>query len=368
MSHQKPVRWEEVEKLRSAGGGILREPGGVVITVGKFRTTVARQVDRVTNGKRQCTRVVVGHATDQITLDALKEDVRRVSAPSTNKATPTWRVLVDLYKLYKCSTRSPRSAESYDYLVKQEPPWIDRPVEQTNFFEVAQWFEKRSKEAPRASDLALQCSRVLWEWAEGAYPDRLKGRPFHNLRANGPGNSTPPVPAKALPKWFAVIDKEHEPRRSYHLLSIRTGIRRRELAVAKWSDYDDEQGILFIGKPKMGEAFSVPVSRQAREVLAALPRYSDHIFFAPKAKSQHIESIHVKALPRRYVGHSLRATFSSVAEELGIDATIRRLLIGHRVQRSALDRYTKREYLIEAMREAAQRISDELDRKALDKG
>ena len=61
-------------------------------------------------------------------------------------------------------------------------------------------------------------------------------------------------------------------------LLILTGARREEIGQLKWSEIEGDTIKLSNGRTKTGVPQTIPLSHQARELLAGIPRISDFVF------------------------------------------------------------------------------------------
>jgi integrase len=124
------------------------------------------------------------------------------------------------------------------------------------------------------------------------------------------------------------------------LLALETGLRRAELLAATWSALDLERRALTIPETKNGHSRTIPLTREAMEILATLPRDDTRLFpmtatafrlaWERLVKRAGVEDLHF---------HDLRHEAISRFFEMGLSTPEVALISGHRDMRM-LFRYT----------------------------
>ena len=119
------------------------------------------------------------------------------------------------------------------------------------------------------------------------------------------------------------------------IIALKTGMRRGEILSLRWSDINFIKSFIQIKDTKSGEPRKVPLSPAAREVLKALPRPSEFIFYNPETKT-HIKSVvtaYETACARAEIKglrfHDLRHTFATWYMESGGDVVALSKILGH---------------------------------------
>lgn len=155
--------------------------------------------------------------------------------------------------------------------------------------------------------------------------------------------------AKKPPRFFShqEIDKILrtiiQPRlRSIVLVLLHTGMRRDELAHLEWSDIDLHRKVLGVypkdnWHPKDYEHRTIPINKQLREVLLALPREGQYVFddgadqfyCVPSSLSRAFRQVLRRACIQGAKLHTLRHTFASHLVMAGVDLATVQKLLGH---------------------------------------
>jgi integrase len=116
--------------------------------------------------------------------------------------------------------------------------------------------------------------------------------------------------------------------------AMYTGLRRGELFKLTWSDVNFEQGRVTIRDPKPGKTQTIPISEEALEVLAELPRTSGFVFPGKDGKQRTdfkgpwLKIRKVAGLPSGFRFHGLRHNYASHLVSNGEDLyTVGKLLL-----------------------------------------
>jgi hypothetical protein len=180
------------------------------------------------------------------------------------------------------------------------------------------------------------------------------------------------IPAAMMPAWATQVEKLRMTsplRASFQLLCVRTGCRPGELAARRWSDIDDQNGVLVLPETKTG-LVEVPLTAQ---VVAELDRVraagqeafpgSPFIFPSDSGCGRLSKFTEPKAvLP--YSGNCGRHTHHTIGTLLAVDEMTLDVLEGRSLLKSgsAGRGYISRNALGPKVRAAQQAINDEIDR------
>lgn len=167
----------------------------------------------------------------------------------------------------------------------------------------------------------------------------------------------------ALWRGLATYDEPQFGR--YVQLLALLGVRRGELASARWADVDLRRGEWRIpaARTKTGRARTVPLPVPAMDIIRELPRYVSSDLLVPGRDGKPMTGWS-KRLPRllrhlegqgvaRFGLHDLRRTFRTGLTRLRVETEVAELCIGHR--RAALVETYDREPRLEEQREAFER-------------
>ena len=149
--------------------------------------------------------------------------------------------------------------------------------------------------------------------------------------------------SEGLRQLWAAFDAAHEPAfRDLLRLALLTGQRRGELAQMRWRDLDlthpaGARWVIPAALRKTGEAHTVPLGPQSRQLIAAQPRHADVdlVFPAPRTGrvitgwSERVRPV-CKALGEpTFALHALRRSYRSGLSEIGVDWDTAERQIGH---------------------------------------
>lgn len=123
--------------------------------------------------------------------------------------------------------------------------------------------------------------------------------------------------------------------RSVVTVALHTGMRRGEIFGLKWFDVDYERGILQVRKTKTKLNRTVPMNAVVRQVVAAQPKTSEHVFTSLRTKKRLVdlkkgfnnarEAAGIPDFQLRDLRHSCATRLSDCGEELVTVAEI----LGH---------------------------------------
>ena len=121
------------------------------------------------------------------------------------------------------------------------------------------------------------------------------------------------------------------------IIALKRGMRRGEILALTWLAVNFIKSFILIENSKSGKSRKVPMSPAVREVLKALPRIADFIFYNPETKT-HIKSVTTafetargkdKADLAGLRFHDLRHTFATWCIENGGDIVALSKILGH---------------------------------------
>ena len=148
---------------------------------------------------------------------------------------------------------------------------------------------------------------------------------------------------KRLPRFFSLqeiklfLEAIDDPRlKPAVYLLLLTGMRRDELIHLEWKDIDLGRGVLYV-QPKFGwnpknyKARTIPINKQAKELLLGLPRMSDRVISRchPTSLSRAFKRVLRKVGIENACLHTLRHTYASHLVMSGVDIATVQKLLGH---------------------------------------
>jgi len=181
------------------------------------------------------------------------------------------------------------------------------------------------------------------------------------------------MPHAVHPVFWKMLDEHIDTpmRRDYYRLILFTGLRRTSASSIKVEDINLKAKTLHIPNPKGGEekAFTMPLSDYLCTLIEGLleDNETDWLFPSKTSKSGHIkepkEPKFVKKLEKEtgyhLIIHSLRNTFTTVAESLDISGYAIKLLVNHSLPKSDVTGgYINPD--VERLRDPMQRITTRL--------
>ena len=168
-----------------------------------------------------------------------------------------------------------------------------------------------------------------------------------------------------LRRLNVVLSEESEPWRSYFALLLLLGVRRSELAGARWADIDFDSQTLRLTRTKSGEPRLAPLPRVAAELLRGLPSFgSTEYVFPGTGRTGHL--VEVKGAWRRVCRkagltdvtiHDLRRTVGSRMAIAGVNLPTIGRVLGH-LNLNATQMYARLD--LEAARRALEANADTL--------
>jgi integrase len=186
-------------------------------------------------------------------------------------------------------------------------------------------------EANRTVELLRAVFNKAQRWGVAAHNPTIGFERFREVRRDRFLNDD------ELRRLRAVLSDEVEPWRSYFPLLLLLGVRRSELAGARWVDIDFDSQTLRLTRTKSGEPRLAPLPRAATELLRGLPsfRCSEYLF-PGTGKTGHL--VEVKCAWRRLclkaglidvTIHDLRRTVGSRMAIAGVNLPTIGRVLGH---------------------------------------
>jgi integrase len=263
-------------------------------------------------------------------------------------------------------------ADYADKLRLHLAPWLDRPLASITRDEVHRRHDEISEASgPYAANGAMRVGRLLWNFASDnlELPGLPPKNPFRSTRRDGlytkekarrNGMSTVELPA-----WAAQLRKLPTLRACMHLWTLISGMRRTTVVTMRWVDIDWRAATLTVPAPKGAQAMALPLSRPmllllryVRRLAQALHPKEGRVWVWPSPDSATGHMVEVKERKLDKVGHALRSSFATIAEEAGVTSVARKALIGHAVPRDVTERhYINRIALAPEFRRVQDKIS-----------
>jgi integrase len=190
---------------------------------------------------------------------------------------------------------------------------------------------RKAEVSPATVNLELACLKTLFnkavEWG------RTENNPAAKIKKFKLNNAREKIlngeEARRL------IDFAPPALRPILIIALKTGMRRGEILALTWPAVNFIKSFILIENSKSGKSRKVPMSPAVREVLKALPRIADFIFYNPETKT-HIKSVTTAFETARGKAdlpglrfHDLRHTFSTWYIENDGDIVALSKILGH---------------------------------------
>jgi integrase len=289
---------------------------------------------------------------------------------AAEKPALTFRVLAETY--IKKRVRALRRGAAAEREVRQLiDRWGKLPVPDLTRTEVVAFVEELGARSPSMAHRLFAHLRALFNWARER--GTVEASPCDMIRPGKLTGSLEPrqrtlTDAEVRAFWIATgtIPYPHGP---LHRLVLLTGARLREVADARWTEFDLTEKVWNVPpeRNKSRANHIVPLSDETLALIAALPRYRycPFLFTAdernavrnmhtPKAK---IDAGMAKVLGRKltpWVVHDLRRVVRSRLAEMGIREEVAERVLGHGAKDKIVRTYNTYNYLPE-VRDALQR-------------
>lgn len=316
---------------------------GLIVRPTGRRTLVVQK-----SGRRRWT---LGHHPALRVADARRSAVEIISGKADvvdRRLTLARALEMHLGRMEARGNRSMRLVE--DEVQRHLGDWLRRPMVEITRADCERRHRELKARGPQLAERVMRHLRAVWNSA--------------HKKVDLPTNPTVAIdwaplkrrdyPRIDLADWHASLGDLSRVRRDWHLLAISTGLRKSDACSVRWSEVDLEAATLHRPNPKGGRAFTLPLSEQTRDLLAALPRVDEWVF--PSAsRSGHIEVPERRGHPGP---HHLRAEYMAIATDLGVPSYPKKLLVNHSVPRIDItDGYVANPD-VEICRPWQQRISD----------
>lgn len=370
---RKPVIWTDrvVQQLGrpTRGRADYSDPStkGLYLTVTARDTRTWRHFYRLeAGGKVEQRRDALGHYPDMTLADARArvqerhklvragKDPRRVEREAEaaerkavqDEADNTFAQGREDY-LAKCEADGLRTVDERRRHFKKYVPadWADRQLSAIDRKDVVTlWSDIEEHHGPVMANRVIETLRGMYRWlgAEG----RATDNPALNVRRKRVEKDRDRVLSdKELAAVWKASDSLGEPWRAFIRTLILTGQRRNEVATMKWSDLDLDEAAWNMPREtsKMDRAHGVPLSKQAVEVLARLPRHVEgsFVFTTSHGRKPVAAFSQVKAKLDEYIKHldgadvdawrvhDLRRTMASGMARLGVPPHVTEKVLGH---------------------------------------
>ncbi|MCA0939357.1 hypothetical protein LCM28_05665 [Salipiger pacificus] len=287
-----------------------------------------------------------GYGIAQARKDAMAKQVeveQHGLVPPAPTVTHTFAMAFEkLERRHKRLNRSPRTIAGYRYSVKTYTPDLwDTPLADIR----RGWLREKH------DDLADTVGRsTAINWLRSVSPVLTEAVQYEWIESN------PALGIKVEPATTRVIEVSEDeikavwPKidaisnvwmRSAWRLALLTGLRKSDIASARWEHFDRRARTLFIPEPKGGpkRAFLLPLCREVVADLSALPKLAGDcapwIFPAPRSASGHIYDHRQKKLPNP---HWTRHAWNTAAQLAGVDMERRSVLLNQHYEPGNVNR------------------------------
>ena len=272
---------------------------------------------------------------------------------------------------------------------KGAPNWNGRPIASIT----AEEAEKAVYAIADRGKLTM-CGRFhsfadpFFRWAKGVR--KIKANPLEGVprrsrevqrdrtlaRANEDGS----IDGREIALLWRAAEVEAYPLGPLVQLLLLTACREMEIATLRWSEIQGDQIVLEGERTTNGEPHHVPLSPQAKAVLAGVPRISDCPFVfsvtgqgpftswslgkARLAKSMRKfanEADDTRPLPDWRI-HDLRRTAATILEALGVPIAHTEALLNHQGSKKGVAKIYQRHTYAKEKRDAANLLSAEIER------
>jgi hypothetical protein len=325
-----------------------------------------------------------------ITLSQVREDYRVVQ--KNEGASPdTVRFYDDIFKLFF----EKRTYEGTSL------SWADTPLKNITRTAVKKLHDdvtttpmKHGKGRPYRANQILRAGNALHTFARKGLrtPGLDPESPFQSYRlANKETPRKRGIGLRALPEWHAKVEKLPPLRRALNEFYLLSALREETVLTMRRTQVHLNERVIDIPRPKGGEdrAFRLPISEAMVRCLAraydAAVLVDDKLALEwvwPSATSEsgHIEESKEVSRWKRKDGtvvivrkvdkspHALRASWRTIAGDLGIDSDHRHVIMNHKLPRGAHNDYASPEEwtkLVDSMEKVSSAIVDAIGRGKL---
>ncbi|WP_259444707.1 tyrosine-type recombinase/integrase [Neotabrizicola shimadae] len=318
------------------------------------RAKVESGIDPVEERKSARARIIASQRRGLLFSEAVDRAlVSKIDAFRNEKHRKQWRSTLDTYALPVIGHMPLQDIAVHDVLRVLEPIWATK--------------------TETASRLRGRIEAVLsWATVSGHRTGDNPARWAGNLKELLPAASKvakednqPALQLKDAPAWYAELkDRQGFVARALEFLAL-TAARSGEVRGAQWDEIDFEHRLWIIpaSRMKMQREHRVPLSQQALDLLAALPRLDTNPLVFPAArggplsdmalsmlmKRQHAASIEAggpgfvdRVTKRPAVPHGMRSTFRDwVAERTQYPGEMAEVALAHRISNAVEAAYRR---------------------------
>jgi integrase len=284
-------------------------------------------------------------------IDPREREAERLRAEAAEKLN-TFRAVAEEF-IARHVARA-RTARSIELRIRREliARWGDRPITGITRRDVIEMIEEIVDDGrPAAAHATLAYTKKLFGWAiardilEHSPSDRVSARDLIGAKR---ARQRVLSDAELALIWRATegaIEATY-PDAPFVRLLLLLGVRRGELAHAKWGEFDLDKGTwtLVGDRTKNADPLVVPLPKAAIEILWALPRFnSGHVFAAARGAGAvnsfdaikerldgRLAALNGGKSLESFTFHDLRRTFRTGLSTLGVAPHVAELCIGHR--------------------------------------
>ena len=220
------------------------------------------------------------------------------------------------------------------------------PLEDLGHAEVKTWHGDIGKSGKIEANRCVETLRAAWKWAdrEDLLPDGLQdptkkfgGRLGYKYKERSRDRW---LRLQERERLMVAVHAEDDPYvRAAIALFLLTGLRKRELLSARWSDVDLERGEIRLPDTKSGEPQTRTLTSDAVAILEGMPRMAEGPFLFPSPKDparprgdikKPWERIRQAANLMDVTLHDLRRTCGSYLAQAGVPLHTIGAILGHK--------------------------------------
>jgi integrase len=213
--------------------------------------------------------------------------------------------------------------------------WHDRQIAEITRSEIKELLRVKARTAPIMANRIKALVSKMFTWA--LKEEIIDSSPALSL--DPPGGSeedrqrTRKLGADEIRLVWNSFDREGYPFGPLFKMLLVTGQRRGEVAGMKWSEIEEDGWHVPNERAKSGKGHLVPLSSLAREIIANLPQFGEHVFRSskldrpPQGWSQAKRRVNTNIPAWRL--HDLRRTFATHLRSLGVDRLVVSKLLNH---------------------------------------
>jgi integrase len=309
------------------------------LTIGRFPTLTLAEA-------RERARSLLRELHDGI--DPRLREAERIRAEAAKRANTFGAVAEEFLRRHVAQKRTARAIE---LRIRREliARWSDRPITEISRADVVRLVDEIvDRGHPEATRQTFTYGRRLFSWALARDIYGLGHSPFDRLNTRDLIGEKKPRQRLLSPLELALIwrasPEDLHPDGPYVRLLLLLGVRRTELARARWAEFDLDEALWTIppGRMKSDEPHVVALAPPALEILNALPRSSNFVFTARGDKplnnfgelKQRLD-LRINALNgdkpiEPFTFHDCRRTFRTGLSSLAIAPHVAEMCIAHR--------------------------------------